>query len=143
MADNSSWRAAGDEMQTDRSARGHRDRQAPVGRATHDVPGRVLASCAQAGPVGPQFPATDRGVRSGGVLTAPPTLQAGLVECADGLVEQLRSGAVGKGFGQGVPRQARYSPPVESGLPGTAQRVQGRAFNWGGVYAVSSNRNRG
>ncbi len=31
--------------QTDRSARDRRDRQAPMGRATCDVPARVLASC--------------------------------------------------------------------------------------------------
>ena len=87
-------RAAGDETQpsvpvadapqTDRSARDHRDRQAPMGRATCDVPGRVLASYGQAGPVGPRFPASARGVRSGGVLTALPTLLVeGLLDAAD------------------------------------------------------------
>ncbi len=60
--------------QTDRSARDRRDRQAPMGRATCDVPARVLASCGQAGPVEPQFAAAARGVRFGGVLAALPAL---------------------------------------------------------------------
>lgn len=61
--------------QTDRSARDRRDREAPMGRATCDVPARVLASCGRAGPVEPQFIATARGVRLGGVLAALPALE--------------------------------------------------------------------
>ena len=70
--------------QTDRSARDHRDRQAPMGRATCDVPARVLASCGQAGPVEPQFTDAARGVRSGGVLAAlPALLKEGLLAASD------------------------------------------------------------
>ncbi len=69
--------------QTDRSAR---DRPAPMGRATCDVSGRVLASSGQAGPVEPQFASAARGVRSGGVLTAlPALLKEGLLAASDAL----------------------------------------------------------
>ena len=72
--------------QTDRSARDRRDRQAPMGRATCDVSGRVLASSGQAGPVEPQFASAARGVRSGGVLTAlPALLKEGLLAASDAL----------------------------------------------------------
>ena len=71
-------------MQTDRSARDRRDRQAPMGRATCDVLARVLASCGQAGPVEPQFTGAARGVRSGGVLAAlPALLKEGLLAASD------------------------------------------------------------
>ena len=81
-------RAPGPEAQpqTDRSARDRRDRQAPMGRATCDVPARVLASCGQAGPVEPQFAAAARGVRSGGVLAALPALLKEGLLCETGLL---------------------------------------------------------
>ena len=55
-----------------------------MGRATCDVPARVLASCGQAGPVEPQFTGAARGVRSGGVLAAlPALLKEGLLAASD------------------------------------------------------------
>ena len=70
--------------QLDRTARDRRDRQAPMGRATCDVPGRVLASSGQAGPVEPQFTTAARGVRFAGVLTAlPALLKEGLLAATD------------------------------------------------------------
>lgn len=55
-----------------------------MGRATCDVPARVLASCGQAGPVEPQFTDAARGVRSGGVLAAlPALLKEGLLAASD------------------------------------------------------------
>ena len=81
--------------QTDRSARDWRDRQAPMGRATCDVPARVLASCGQAGPVEPQFTAAARGVRFGGVLAAlPALLKEGLLS-ETGLLPLLPKGYYG------------------------------------------------
>ncbi len=81
--------------QTDRSARDRRDRQAPMGRATCDVPARVLASCGQAGPVEPQFAAAARGVRFGGVLAAlPALLKEGLLS-ETGLLPLLPKGYYG------------------------------------------------
>ena len=83
------------QSQTDRSARDRRDRQAPMGRATCDVPARVLASCGQAGPVEPQFTAAARGVRSGGVLAAlPALLKEGLLS-ETGLLPLLPKGYYG------------------------------------------------
>ena len=81
--------------QTDRSARDRRDRQAPMGRATCDVLGRVLASCGQAGPVGPQFAAAARGVRSGGVLTALPALLKEGLLAETGVLPALPKGYYG------------------------------------------------
>lgn len=81
--------------QTDRSARDRRDRQAPMGRATCDVPARVLASCGLAGPVEPQFTAAARGVRFGGVLAAlPALLKEGLLS-ETGLLPLLPKGYYG------------------------------------------------
>lgn len=83
------------QAQTDRSARDRRDRQAPMGRATCDVPARVLASCGQAGPVEPQFTAAAHGVRFGGVLAAlPALLKEGLLS-ETGLLPLLPKGYYG------------------------------------------------
>ena len=72
------------ETQLDRTARDRRDRQAPMGRATCDVSGRVLASSGQAGPGEPQFTSAARGVRFAGVLTAlPALLKDGLLAASD------------------------------------------------------------
>ena len=112
--------------QTDRTARDRRDRQAPMGRATCDVSGRVLASCGQAGPVDPQFGSAARGVRSGGVLTAlPALLKEGLLAATE-VLPPLPKGYYGLNTillflafmtlaRVRNPESLRYQPPGERG----------------------------
>ena len=82
------------EPASDRSGRDQRDRQAPMGRATCDTIGRVLASVGQAGPVTPRFEPA-RGVPCGGVLTAlPALLREGLLSATE-LLSPLPRGYYG------------------------------------------------
>ena len=58
----------------DRTARDQRDKQAPMGRAAHDVDARVAASQGLIAEVAPEFTEAATAVRNGGVLTALPAL---------------------------------------------------------------------
>ena len=112
--------------QTDRSARDRRDRQAPLGRATCDVAGRVLASCGQAGPAEPRFTAAARCVRAGGVLTALPALIKEGLLAETGVLPALPKGCHGLSTillfltfmalaRVRNPESLRYQPPGEWG----------------------------
>ncbi len=66
-----------------KSERSQADAQTPLGVATHDVAGRVLASLGQGGPVASRFePCAD--VPKAGVLLALPALLAGKPAVSDG-----------------------------------------------------------
>ncbi len=68
------FKASDDVGAVDRAARDHRDKQAPMGRAAHDVDARVAASQGLITEVAPQFTESATAVRNGGVLTALPAL---------------------------------------------------------------------
>ena len=70
-----------------RSERDSRDREAPMGRATHDVAGRVLAMTGQMEEARPTFGEPAHGVAGGGVLAGlPMLLREGLLGAASRLL---------------------------------------------------------
>ena len=70
-----------------RSERDSRDREAPLGRATHDVAGRVLAMTGQMEEARPTFGEPAHGVAGGGVLAGlPMLLREGLLSAASRLL---------------------------------------------------------
>ena len=70
----------------DRSERDRLDREAPMGRATHDVAGRVLAMSGQMEAAQPAFAEPAQAVAGGGVLAGVPMLlQEGLLGAASRL----------------------------------------------------------
>ncbi len=65
----------------DRAVRDRRDKQAPMGRAAHDVDTRLAASAGLITEAAPQFTESASAVRNGGVLTAlPALLKQGLLD---------------------------------------------------------------
>ena len=71
---------------TDRASRDARDKQAPLGRAAHDVERRMLASAGLLTEATPEFTAPAHGVARGGVLAALPLLlREGLLGAANRL----------------------------------------------------------
>ena len=70
-----------------RGERDRRDREAPMGRATHDVAGRVLAMTGQMEEARPTFGELAHGVAGGGVLAGLPILlREGLLGAASRLL---------------------------------------------------------
>ena len=70
-----------------RGERDRRDREAPMGRATHDVAGRVLAMTGQMEEARPTFGELAHGVAGGGVLAGlPMLLREGLLGAASRLL---------------------------------------------------------
>ena len=70
-----------------RGERDRRDREAPMGRATHDVAGRVLAMTGQMEEARPTFGEPAHGVAGGGVLAGlPMLLREGLLGAASRLL---------------------------------------------------------